>query len=207
MMNATRLINVSNRLPIVIDKDGEDLKLQRASGGLATAVEAMWKGRAGIWVGWSGIDDDPRLPEVLAQASRERQYQMRSVSLTAEEISKFYNGFANEIIWPLFHDLPSPCNFDPSYWEAYQHVNGKFAQAVADLADPKDVVWVHDYHLMLVAKQARQLNVKSRMGFFLHIPFPAPDVFEKLPWREAVLRGLLAFDLVGFQTDRDRNNF
>ena len=207
MMNATRLINVSNRLPIVIDKDGEDLRLQRASGGLATAVEAMWKGRAGIWVGWSGIDDDPRLPEVLAQASRERQYQMRSVSLTAEEISKFYNGFANEIIWPLFHDLPSPCNFDPSYWEAYQHVNGKFAQAVADMADPKDVVWVHDYHLMLVAKQARQLNVKSRMGFFLHIPFPAPDVFEKLPWREAVLRGLLAFDLVGFQTDRDRNNF
>jgi len=206
-MNATRLINVSNRLPIIVEKEGQELKVQRSPGGLASAVEAMWRGRAGIWIGWSGSEDDPRLGDVVAQASQERQYRMRNVPLTAEEISKFYCGFANEIIWPLFHDLPSPCNFDPAYWEAYQQVNGKFAQALAEMAGASDVVWVHDYHLMLVAQQARQRDVRSRMGFFLHIPFPAPDVFEKLPWREGVLRGLLNYDLIGFQTDRDRNNF
>src|SRR5512141_3352157 len=141
----TRLINVSNRLPLSIEKDGEVLKVLRASGGLATAVEAMWRGRAGTWIGWAGVDDDGRMAEVLEKMSQERHYQMRSVLLSAEEVAKFYCGFANEIIWPLFHDLPSPCNFDPAYWEAYQQVNGKFAQALADMAGASDVVWVHDY--------------------------------------------------------------
>ena len=110
-------------------------------------------------------------------------------------------------MWPLFHDLPSPCNFYPGYWVSFQLVNLKFAQALSDMAGASVVVWVHDYHLMLVAQQARQIDVRCRMGFFLHIPYPAPDVFEKLPWREGVLRGLLNYDLIGFQTDRDRNNF
>ena len=203
----TKLINVSNRLPISIEKDGDTLKVLRASGGLATAVEAMWRGRAGTWIGWAGVDDDGRMAEVLEKMSQDRHYRMRSVLLSAEEVAKFYCGFANEIIWPLFHDLPAPCNFDPAYWEAYQAVNAKFAQSVVDESKAGDVIWVHDYHLMLVAQSARQKGMHNRMGFFLHIPFPAPDVFEKLPWREAVLRGLLEYDVVGFQTDRDRNNF
>ena len=89
-MNATRLINVSNRLPIIVEKEGQELKVQRSPGGLASAVEAMWRGRAGIWIGWSGSEDDPRLGDVVARASQERQSRMRNVPLTAEEISKFY---------------------------------------------------------------------------------------------------------------------
>ncbi|MBV9179782.1 MAG: trehalose-6-phosphate synthase, partial [Acidobacteria bacterium] len=124
-----------------------------------------------------------------------------------EEISKFYSGFANEIIWPLFHDMPSFCDFDPDYWEVYQRVNRRFAQAASDAANGKDLLWVHDYHLMLAARYLRETRPNARVGFFLHIPFPAPDIFEKLPWRRPILRALLQYDLLGFQTDRDRDNF
>jgi trehalose 6-phosphate synthase len=122
-------------------------------------------------------------------------------------VRDFYHGFSNEIVWPLFHDLPSRCHFNPAYWDAYRRVNRKFARAVHARAGKKDFAWVHDYHLMNVAAEMRALGSKARLGFFLHIPFPSPDIFRKLPWREAVLDGLLQYDVVGFQTAHDRGNF
>ena len=144
---------------------------------------------------------------MLVRAARRRSYTLRSVALTEEDIAKFYSGFANEIIWPLFHDMPSRCNFDPEYWATYQNVNRKFAKVVAETAQADDFVWVHDYHLMLTAAALREMGTRARMGFFLHIPFPSPDVFEKLPWKKPILESLLEFDVIGFQGDRDRSNF
>jgi trehalose 6-phosphate synthase len=110
-------------------------------------------------------------------------------------------------VWPLFHDLQSLCNFEPAYWRAYCDVNRRFAEVVAGNTEPGDFIWVHDYHLMNLAGELRRAGVRSRVGFFLHIPFPSPDLFLKLPWRREVLQSLLEYDLIGFQTQRDRRNF
>jgi alpha,alpha-trehalose-phosphate synthase [UDP-forming] len=202
-----RLINVSNRLPVLIRKGAGGVRVERSSGGLASALDSAWSHEPGVWIGWAGAPQGQLVDHLLERASRRRSYDLQGVELSQEEIAKFYSGFANEIIWPLFHDMPSRCNFDPEYWEIYQRVNRKFAQAVSRTAAEGDLVWVHDYHLMLTAQAMRELGVRSRMGFFLHIPFPAPDIFEKLPWRGFILRALLEFDVIGFQTDRDRSNF
>ena len=147
------------------------------------------------------------LDEALEAASTQLGFQLRGVQLEASDVDNFYHGFSNEIIWPLFHDLPSVCVFDPKYWASYKEVNRRFAEALVDECGKADFVWVHDYHLMNVAVEARQLGCKVRMGFFLHIPFPPPDIFFKLPWRSTVLHALMRYDLVGFQTLRDRRNF
>jgi len=202
-----RLINVSNRLPVAIKKHAGGPRVERSSGGLASALDSAWRQHSGVWIGWAGTTQDQPVDGLLNKASRKRSYTLQPVNLSDEEIAKFYSGFANEIIWPLFHDMQSRCNFDPAYWEIYQNVNRKFAKAVAETARPEDFVWVHDYHLMMVGQYLRELDVRSRQGFFLHIPFPSPDMFEKLPWREPILRALLQFDILGFQTDRDRQNF
>ena len=146
-----RVINVSNRLPILISKYAGGVRLERSSGGLATALEAGWRDQPGVWIGWAGTGPDENIEPMLVRAAHRRSYTLRSVALTDEEIAKFYSGFANEIIWPLFHDMPSRCNFDPEYWETYQRVNRKFARVVADTAQEEDFIWVHDYHLMLTA--------------------------------------------------------
>ena len=113
----------------------------------------------------------------------------------------------DEIVWPLFHDLQSRCNFDPAYWKAYVSVNQRFAEAVARVATDDAIVWVHDYHLMMLGSMLRKLGVSSKLAFFQHIPFPPADIFEKLPWRNEILRALFDFDVVGFQTPRDQRNF
>lgn len=207
MKSTGRLITVSNRLPVVIRKHGGSPRLERSSGGLATALESAWNQQPGVWIGWPGTTHDQQAEQLIAKASRRRPYQLLPVDLSDDEVAKFYSGFANEIIWPLFHDMPSRCNYDPDYWEIYQRVNRKFAQAILATVRQDDFVWVHDYHLMLTAKYLREAGLKARVGFFLHIPFPAPDIFQKLPWGEPVMRALLDYDLIGFQTDRDRLNF
>jgi len=134
-------------------------------------------------------------------------YQLLPVMLTEAEVQDYYYGFSNEILWPLFHSFETRCNFEPRYWQAYDSANRKFAQVVGRAALPDDYIWIHDYQLMLVADLLRQSGLQQKLGFFLHIPFPAPGTFFKLPWRTQLLRGLLSFDLVGFQTVRDRRNF
>ena len=206
----SRLITVSNRLPTVLERsDGGIWTARPGSGGLVTAMAPVLRDRGGVWIGWPGTveGDDVDLDHVLAEAARDSGYSLRPVTLTAEERLRYYQGFSNEIVWPLFHDLQSHCNFDPDYWFAYQKVNRRFAHVIAENAHPSDYIWIHDYHLMSVAQELRSLGCQERCGFFLHIPFPPLDVFMKLPWRIQVLSHLLEFDLLGFQTLRDRRNF
>src|SRR4029077_7575928 len=126
------------------------------------------------------------------------------------ERDEFYYGYSNEVIWPLFHDLQNFCNFEPAYWQAYKDVNDRYADAIARSAQPDDFIWVHDYHLMYVAQALREQSVSGKLSgltFFLHIPFPAYDIFSKLPQPQRLLGALLQFDLLGFQTRRDVRNF
>jgi trehalose 6-phosphate synthase len=203
-----QLINVSNRLPVEIKTRSGHPRLSRSSGGLATALDSVWRGQHGVWIGWAGAGaDSPAAESLLQKAAHGRPYTFKPVAISREEISRYYSGFANEIIWPLFHDMSSRCDFDPENWEVYQRVNRRFAHATAEIATAKDVIWAHDYHLMLMGRYLREAGSLAHAGFFLHIPFPSPDMFEKLPWRKSILRSLLQYHLLGFQADRDRYNF
>lgn len=206
----TRLVVVSNRLPFVLSRDVDGaLQVSPGAGGLVNALLPVLRNRGGLWVGWTGAVDDNlgELEEALAKLTKDAGYRLKPIALTREERDYFYHGFSNEIIWPLFHDLQTNCNFDPEFWRTYQRVNRRFADTLAATGEPRDFVWVHDYHLMEVARALRSLGDTRRLGFFLHIPFPSPDIFLKLPWRFEILRALLEYDLLGFQTLRDRRNF
>jgi trehalose 6-phosphate synthase len=202
-----RLIVVSNRLPVNIEGEGDQRTVHPSSGGLVTALKSVLRNQKVVWVGWPGAEADADVERLLRNVSDELPYSFEPISLSQEQVTGFYAGFSNEIVWPLFHDLQSRCIFDPSYWHAYQEVNRKFAEKVKDLVTPQDFIWVHDYHLMLVGRYLREAGVSSTLGFFQHIPFPPPDIFEKLPWRTEILKSLLEFNVVGLQTVRDRRNF
>lgn len=205
----SRLIVVSNRLPFAFRRGpGGNWVAEPGSGGLVTALLPVLRNRGGTWIGWPGSAGAAReFGPALAAAGSAAGYDLVCVPLDEGEVREFYHGFSNEVIWPLFHDLPSLCNFDPGYWRIYCKVNRKYAAAVAARAGKGDFVWVHDYHLMGVGADMRALATQARLGFFLHIPFPSPDVFLKLPWRRQVVQALLQYDLVGFQAARDRRNF
>ncbi|HEV8577602.1 MAG TPA: trehalose-6-phosphate synthase [Thermoanaerobaculia bacterium] len=207
---AQRLLVVSNRLPIVLEKKNDAWKLKPGSGGLVSALAPVLSHRGGVWIGWPGLslERDETWKAVLARGYRDRGYEMVPVLLAAEEVKGFYEGFANAILWPLFHDLLGQCNFDPSFWYTYLQVNEKFASSVlTHSSEDEDFIWVHDYHLIHVAEFIRRRNEALRVGFFLHIPFPPLDILLKLPWRGQILKALLAYDLLGFQTPRDTRNF
>jgi alpha,alpha-trehalose-phosphate synthase [UDP-forming] len=207
VLPTNRLVVVSNRLPVVLDRQDGALTVQPGSGGLISALAPILSARGGAWVGWPATFEADGVAQALAEYSASAGYAITPVMLTEAEVQGYYYGFANEILWPLLHGFETRCNFDPHYWQAYQSANQKFADIVHQTLQPGDYVWIHDYQLMLVGEVLRQAGFKERLGFFLHIPFPAPEVFFKLPWRAQLLRGLLAFDLIGFQTLRHRRNF
>ena len=205
-----RLIIVSNRLPVVIDRGPKgEVRVAPGSGGLVTALAPVLRDRGGVWIGWPGTveEDGIDLSAALAEANRDSGYDLVPVHLTLQEKIDYYRGFSNEIVWPLFHDMQSKCRFNPEYWYTYRAVDHKFARVIADQCRARDFVWIHDYHLMSVAMELRTLRVTNRLGFFLHIPWPPLDIFLKLPWRHQLLRDMLAYDMIGFQTLRDRRNF
>jgi trehalose 6-phosphate synthase/phosphatase len=204
-----RLTVLSNRLPFVLTRaEDRSWTVEPGSGGLVSALRPVLQNRGGQWIGWSGVvTDEGADPTVFGDSLATYGYSLVPVPLTSSERDLFYYGFSNEIIWPLFHDLPSLCRFEPSYWVAYQAVNRRFAEVAAPLLGGDDFVWVHDYHLMTCGQELRELGVRSPVGFFLHIPFPALDLFLTMPWRYQVLRALLQYDLIGLQTVRDRRNF
>ena len=206
-----RLVIVSNRLPIVLCKDNAgEWQIEPGSGGLVTAMAPVLKNRGGLWIGWTGTDVSDGIEEIellLSDTTKGLGYTFKPVTLTNEDVEGFYYGFANEIIWPLFHDLQTRCNFEPGYWKAYEQVNRKYAEVIAQNVKDDDHIWIHDYHLMTAARELRKIGVDLKIGYFLHIPFPPPDMFIKLPWRIEILRSLLEYDLIGFQTHRDRLNF
>jgi trehalose 6-phosphate synthase/phosphatase len=205
-----RLVVISNRLPIVIEKKEEGYQLIPGSGGLVTAFAPVLRNRGGVWMGWTGdIEQVPEeeLNRLLAKSQELTGYTCHPVHLTKDEVELYYQGFSNEIIWPLFHDLTMMCNFKPEYWQAYQEVNKKFAETALSFIKPSDFIWVQDYQLMLLGQELKNQGIRFRLGFFLHIPFPSLDIFLKLPWRYQILRALLEYDCIGFQTARDKRNF
>ncbi len=206
MTSNRRLIVVSNRLPVSIEGTGDSLALYPSSGGLVTALRSVFRRYDGCWIGWPGTEYSPAVEELLRSAP-EFEFEVHPVFLTEEERSEFYSGFSNEIVWPLFHDLQSRCNFHPRYWDSYLAINDRFADRVSKVAQDGDFIWVHDYHLTGVAASIRRLGVQATVSYFQHIPFPSPDIFEKLPWRTELLASMLDFELVGLQTFRDRQNF
>ncbi len=209
ILHGQRLVVVSNRLPIVLESDTGTPKVVSASGGLVTVMEPLLKYHGGLWIGWPGHADVPEeeINRILTNYKNKEGYDFSAVLLSRSEVDLYYEGFSNAIIWPLFHDLQTECHFVPEFWKAYKLVNRKFAKVTASQVKETDFVWVHDYQLLLLGQELRTLGVKSRLIFFLHIPFAPLDIFLKIPWRFEILRAMLCFDFIGFQTKRDERNF
>jgi len=204
---AGKILIVSNRLPIRVSREGEQISVKPGSGGLVTALAPVLKDRGGVWLGWDG-DPMGDAPHTLVEdQSSSAGYQLKPISLTPQEVGEYYHGFSNETLWPLFHDLLGHCRFSRQNWNTYRQVNRKFAEAVAPEASAGDLIWVHDYQLALVGRYLKETGVQAKKAFFLHIPFPPWDLFIRLPWRTEILNALLDYDLLGFQTERDRRNF
>jgi trehalose 6-phosphate synthase/phosphatase len=201
-----RLVLVSNRLPISFKRENGKLQTVPSSGGLIGALEPILKEHGGIWVGSVGNEDSEELRQGLRTAAGDHGFRYAPIVLSAQEQTNYYEGFSNEILWPLFHDLTSRGVFDPVYWDFYQLVNRKFAETIEGVAGEDDIIWVHDYQLMQVGRALRERRPNAFLSFFLHIPFPSPDIFGKLPWRREVLEGLLDYDFIGVQTARDQRN-
>jgi trehalose-6-phosphate synthase len=205
-----RLVIVTNRLPVVLEQaaTGRWQTKPGSEGGVA-ALAPIMRNQGGLWIGWPGImaTEDMNIDGLLRGAVKDSGCTFKPVPLSAKEVAGFCYGFANEILWPLFHDLQSRCYFDPGYWKVYRNVNRKFAKAICRNTGENDHIWIHDYHLIGVGRELRDLGLMSKVAYFLHIPFPPLDLFLKLPWCFQILNALLACDLVGFQTQRDKHNF
>jgi len=198
---------VSNRLPLTVESTNGSLQLVPSDGGLVTALTSILRERGGCWVGSLGIEKNDSVLTTARNWASTQGYSLEPVFLTSAENASYYDGFSNEIIWPLFHGLPSRCKFGFEYWQGYCKANEKFASAVEHVWNRQDFIWVHDYHLMLVGGALRARGWRGQLGYFHHIPFPPPDIFETLPWRVEVLYALMQFNTVGFQTSRDLDNF
>ena len=191
------LVVVANRLPVTEADDG----WRASAGGLVTALRPVVEEVTGHWVGWDG--GAPNVPSRVEGFDAE----LHGVSLTAEQVAGYYHGVANRTLWPLFHDLLEEPVIDRNAWRVYENVNRRFAAAAAALDVDDAVYWVHDYHLMLVPRLLREARPDAQIGFFLHIPFPPPELLARLPWRNQLLDGLLGADALGFHTDWYRTNF
>lgn len=202
-----RVFVVSNRLPIVVEEDGEGWRILPGSGGLVTALTPVMKKSRGLWVGWPGPVERSAVAALLEEYNQKQSFDLAPVFLSSDEVEGYYHGFSNEAIWPLFHDLLGYCKFDLENWKTYVEANRRFAEVIAERIHPKDFLWIHDYQLMLVGSHLRKLNIRHPLAYFLHIPFPTLDLFRRLPWKHEIIRGLMEYDLLGFQTLRDRRNF
>ncbi|GAB4274575.1 MAG: bifunctional alpha,alpha-trehalose-phosphate synthase (UDP-forming)/trehalose-phosphatase [Coriobacteriia bacterium] len=201
---ARRLIIVSNRLPVTVKSgSGGPTDVEPSVGGLATGLTAVHDSYDSLWVGWPGVcpDDleDPTSWSELERLLRD-EHSCIPVSVPREEFDHYYEGFCNSAIWPLFHYFTQFATFEEAHWRAYVAVNRRIADAVLDVVAPGAIVWVHDYHLLLVPDMIRQSFPSAIIGFFLHIPWPSYEVYRLLPWRLELLGGLLGADLVGFHT-------
>ncbi|KAI0148621.1 glycosyl transferase [Xylariaceae sp. FL1272] len=198
-----RLLLVSNRLPITIKRNDEgDYSFSMSSGGLVTGLSGLSKTTSFQWYGWPGLEV-PEAEVVSVTQTLQNDYNAHPIFVDDELADKHYNGFSNSILWPLFHYHPGEITFDESAWAAYKEVNHQFAQTVLKDVRDGDMIWVHDYHLMLLPEMLRsELGDKKdvKIGFFLHTPFPSSEVYRILPVREALLEGLLQCDLIGFHT-------
>ena len=204
-----RLIIVSNRLPMTVNMEEGKMTLGPSAGGLVSALGAYLERRQQddtelaeyLWVGWPGNDIAEADQPLVRQHLRDEQ-GCDPVFLTAEVMDKFYLGFCNKTVWPLFHYFPTLTVYEEEMWKVYEAVNRQFCRVVAELVQPGDVIWIHDYHFMLLPAMLRECCPDNSIGFFLHIPFPAYEIFRLLPrkWAASLVEGLLGSDVVGFHT-------
>ncbi len=204
---AERLVVVSNRLPFRAERKGGRVIFRPSPGGLVSALAPVLRERGGVWIGWPGIGR-----EELAQADdvvlpKDRNVRYVAVPLSAHEVSQYYAGFSNRTLWPLFHYFVGATRIEASSWRVYDAVNKRFAEQAAPFARAGELVWVQDYQLLRMPHHLRQLVPEARIASFLHIPFPATDVFRVLPWSRRLLRGMLGADVVGFQVDSYADHF
>jgi trehalose 6-phosphate synthase/phosphatase len=205
METPNRIIIVSNRLPLkIVVRDGKPAFVE-SEGGLATGLSSIYKTGDNLWIGWAGgwVQEDER-EQVVNDMAKEN---LLPVFLTETEITEFYEGFSNETLWPLFHYFPSYTSYSPAYFDTYYAVNKKFAEAIIANANPGDVIWIHDYQLLLVPQMVREAIPDVSIGFFQHIPFPSYEIFRSLPWRKEILKGVLGADVIGFHTYDDVRHF
>ncbi|MBW3664077.1 MAG: trehalose-6-phosphate synthase [Actinobacteria bacterium] len=192
-----RLVIVANRLPVKRVRGA----WRASAGGLVTALRPVIEEQGGAWIGWDGGAED------IPQRVEGFNADLHPVGLSRAQIQGYYHGFANRTLWPLFHDLIEAPIIDRRWWEVYRDVNHDFADATVKVDTDNALVWVHDYHLMLVPQLLRERGLTGPVGYFLHIPFPPPELVARLPWRDELLEGLLGADVVGFHTERYRTNF
>jgi trehalose 6-phosphate synthase/phosphatase len=202
----SEVIVISNRLPLSVVQENGVARVTRSSGGLVTALEPILREQGGTWIGNGGTNGDPAITRMLEAEGRKAGFECRPVYVSEEEERNFYEGFSNQVLWPLFHDFIGECRFEPEYWEAYRRVNGKFADEAMTLFCENPQLWVHDYQLMCVGAELRDRGCEGRIAFFLHTPFPSHDVYAKMPWRRELLESMLHYDLIGLQTERDVRN-
>jgi trehalose 6-phosphate synthase/phosphatase len=199
-MTDSRLLIVSNRLPVMARVVDGEVDLSDAVGGLTGALRPAHESSDGLWIGWPGDLSRLTAEQRRLLESRFRERGLVPVALSPDHVERHYNGFANRVLWPLFHYLIDRVPVDAAGWDAYRQANEAFADAVAQEYRTGDTVWVHDYQLMLVPALLRARLPDARIGFFLHVPFPSSEVFRILPWRRQLLSGLLGADLIGFHT-------
>ncbi len=202
-----RLVVVSNRVTPITGRQAA------SAGGLAVGVLAALRDSGGLWFGWSGeVTEDASTGDGGNNDSPPRVFRTGKVSyglidLAQADYDGFYAGFANRTLWPLFHYRLDLTSFEHQWYPTYRRVNQRFAETLRPLLKRDDVIWIHDYHLIPMASELRRLGCEHRIGFFLHIPFPAPEIYVSLPWHRQLAADLCAYDVVGFQTSTDVHQF
>ena len=196
------LIIVSNRMPLNADFKNSRLNVTSSIGGLATGLSAVHPQNNSVWIGWLGLEEeeipcDERKDDLMEIAV---SHHCIPVLLTHKDIEDYYHGASNRVLWPLFHYFTQYAKFSAKKWDGYRRVNEKFAETVLEHAGPKDLIWIHDYYLMLLPDLLKKESPATKIGFFLHIPFPSYEIFRTLPSREEILKGLLGADIIGFHT-------
>lgn len=194
-----RLLTVSNRLPIKVEKIKGNLHFQPSIGGLATGIGSVHRSYDALWIGWPGISlDEIREEEKEEIEERLMLENCYPVFISQSDANKFYYGFCNKTLWPLFHYFVQYVSYNKVLWDAYKRVNELFCESVIKIANEDDIIWIHDYHLMLLPRLIRERLPDATIGFFLHIPFPSFEAFRLVPWRREILSGILGADLIGF---------
>jgi trehalose 6-phosphate synthase/phosphatase len=198
----SKTIIVSNRLPVkLVESDGEFFFIP-SEGGLATGLGSIYQQSGNVWVGWPGMEVSDE--EARNKITHELDIKnLKAVFLSQEEINQYYEGFSNEVLWPVFHYMPTYARYQQSYWDFYLQVNKKFRDVILDIAEPGDTIWIHDYQLLLLPGLVRSVLPDITIGFFQHIPFPSYELFRLIPWRLEILEGILGADLIGFHTFDD----
>ena len=203
----SRLLIVSNRLPVVVDRSSGRPLVSRSVGGLATALRSAHEAANSLWIGWPGTLDglqDGERAGIMQQLDANRFVPL---TLARRELRIFYEHISNGVLWPICHDRLDSLPLRITGWDVYERVNERFADLVAEQYRPGDRIWIHDYQLMRLPALLRARLPKARIGFFLHVPFPNPEIFFALPTRRWLVEGMLGADVIGFHTRRYRGHF